>query len=141
MTTIVNTFVRVSQDCPAERGIVPVSKGPGKTLPEVQFDILSKHPYTYDLDELIVETHIRHKLALDALDEARRASVRSELLAKSHPCMRASMLPKKYGWGVHYDENGRIAIYPMESEAYARLSERADLKQEYAMRNKKAVKA
>jgi len=141
MTTIVNTFVRVAQDCPTERGLVPVSKGPGKTLHELQFDLLTEHPYTYDLDELIVETHIRHKLASDAVDEAKRAAVRAELLAKSHPCMRASMLPKKFGWGVHYDENGRIAIYPMESEQYAQLSERPDLKQEYAMRNKKAVKS
>jgi len=33
------------------------------------------------------------------------------LLSKPHPCLRASMLPKRYGWGVHYDGNGRITLY------------------------------
>ncbi|TLS52876.1 hypothetical protein FE782_05740 [Paenibacillus antri] len=138
---IVNTFVKVSADCPAERGIVPASKKETKTAHEVQYEILTEHPYTYDLDGLIVETYIRHKLAGEAVDEARRAQVRGELLSKGQPCMRASMLPKKFGWGVHYDEAGRIAIVPMESEEYQRFLERTDLKQEFAMRNKKAGSA
>jgi len=137
MKPIVNTFVRVAADCPAERGVVPVSKGDRKTAHEVQYEILTEHPYAYDLEDLIVETYIRHKLAGEAVDEARRAELRERLLSKSYPCMRASMLPKKFGWGVHYDEQGRIAIVPKESEAYLRLSERSDLKQEFAMRNKK----
>jgi len=138
---IVNTFVKVSPDCPAEHSVVPVSKKEGKTAHEVQYDILTEHPYTYDLDDLIVETYIRHKLAGEDVDEARRAEVRARLLSKGQPCMRASMLPKKFGWGVHYDEAGRIALVPMESEAYQRFLARTDVKIEFAMRNKKAGSA
>ncbi|HZG56294.1 DUF6157 family protein [Paenibacillus sp.] len=140
MKPIVDTFVRVAPDCPAAYGIVPVSKGERKTLHEIQYELLAEHPYRYTLEDLIVETHIRHKLADEPIDEARRAEVRAELLRKDHPCMRASVLPKKLGWGVHYDEAGRIALYPMESERYAEFLERTDLKQEPAMRNAKAVK-
>jgi hypothetical protein len=37
--------------------------------------------------------------------------------------MRASALPKKYGWGAHYDGQGRIALYAMESEAYRQFAD------------------
>ena len=37
--------------------------------------------------------------------------------------MRASALPKKYGWGVHYDSDGEMAIYPVESDEYRRMAE------------------
>ena len=35
--------------------------------------------------------------------------------------MRASPLPKRYGWGVHYDHEGRIAIHAVESATYEHL--------------------
>jgi hypothetical protein len=53
---------------------------------------------------------------------ARGEAIRAELFQKNHPCLRASPLPKRYGWGVHYDGHGRIAIYGTESEDYRRLS-------------------
>jgi hypothetical protein len=28
------------------------------------------------------------------------------------------MLPKKYGWGLHFDALGRIGLCPVDSEAY-----------------------
>nr|WP_281349931.1 DUF6157 family protein [Paenibacillus tengchongensis] len=40
------------------------------------------------------------------------------MFAKKHPCLRASMLPKRYGWGVHFNGEGRIALYAMESPEY-----------------------
>ena len=49
-------------------------------------------------------------------------AIRAAFFAKPHPCLRASPLPKRYGWGVHYDAHGRIALYAMESEDYRRLS-------------------
>jgi outer membrane PBP1 activator LpoA protein len=32
--------------------------------------------------------------------------------------MRSSPLVKKYGWGVHSDEGGRIAIYALGTDEY-----------------------
>jgi Family of unknown function (DUF6157) len=49
--------------------------------------------------------------------------------------MRASPLTKAYGWGAHYDENGKLAIYPRESAAYAGLSRDKRLAIVKAMRN------
>jgi hypothetical protein len=33
-------------------------------------------------------------------------------------CLRASMLPKKYGWGIHFNSEGKMALVPMESPDY-----------------------
>ena len=52
--------------------------------------------------------------------------------------MRASPLAKRYGWGIHADNDGRIAIYPLESERYRKLASDPKIKQLRAMRSKRA---
>ncbi|WP_255596522.1 DUF6157 family protein [Paenibacillus sp. S150] len=49
------------------------------------------------------------------------------------------MLPKKYGWGVHYNGEGKIALYGKDSPGYAHFTSGGDsgVKQLNAMRNKK----
>lgn len=130
-----NTFVRVSPDCPVTSSVIPVGKNGSSPIHVLQYELLSEHPYRYTLQDLIYEVHIRHKAIEDA--EARKDEIWSELFQKSHPCMRASMLPKKYGWGVHYDEEGRIALYSMESEEYQQFtaSGQSDVNVFPAMRN------
>jgi len=44
---------------------------------------------------------------------------------------------KRYGWGVHSDSNGRIALYAVESDEYAKLSKDKNLKHLKAMRSKR----
>lgn len=48
-----------------------------------------------------------------------------------------SPLTQKYGWGIHFDNESKIAMYPMESEEYERLAKRQDLKVVKAMKTKK----
>jgi len=131
-----NTFIRVAPDCPVAAAVAPTPKAGKPTVPFVQYDILSRHPYAFDHEDLLVETYVRHKLA-GVADERRRAEIRAELLAKSQPCLRASMLPKAYGWGVHYDADGRIAIYGVESKEYRDFVENGETTLLYAMRNKR----
>jgi hypothetical protein len=66
----------------------------------------------------------------------RREEIMSGIFAKPQACLRASPLPKSYGWGVHYDAKGLIALVAVESEDYQKLAE-SDLKQVYAMRSKR----
>ncbi|WP_342481620.1 DUF6157 family protein [Paenibacillus sp. FSL L8-0340] len=37
------------------------------------------------------------------------------LFSKSNPCLRASMLSKRYGWGMHFNDEGKIALYAKAS--------------------------
>ncbi|WP_410771760.1 DUF6157 family protein [Fontibacillus sp. BL9] len=121
-----NTFILVSPDCPAVKGIVPVSAKENKPVHLIQYELLTEHPYRYDYPELLLETHIRHKQISSEEMNRRGQEIRDELFAKKHACLRASALPKKFGWGVHYDDDGRIAIYGMDSPEYKSFADSAD---------------
>jgi len=117
-----NTFIMVAPDCPATTGEVPVARGETKSVPVIQYELLSQHPYRFTQDELIFEVHVRHKGIPKAEATRRRVAIWKELSGKPHPCLRASMLPKRYGWGVHYDHKGRIALWAMDSTEYAQFT-------------------
>ncbi|GJD48584.1 hypothetical protein OPKNFCMD_1307 [Methylobacterium crusticola] len=120
MQTIRNCFVTIAADCPAKVGTVPGERGGAPSVPAIQHALLTAEPYRYDHEGLIWEVHRRHKgVAGEGLEAA---AARRALLSRSHPCMRASALPKRYGWGVHYDDAGRIAIYGAETERYRELA-------------------
>ena len=88
----------------------------------VQYDLLTARPYAITLEELILETHVRRAGLSEAEAKARADEIRAVLFSRPHPCMRASPLPKTYGWGVHHDGEGRMALYGVESEEYRRFA-------------------
>lgn len=116
--TYTNTFIQVAEDCPAAIGIVPTAKGNRIPIHVIQYELLSQNPYTFDHKELIFEVHIRRSGISQEDAQKRRAEIENDLFQKGHPCLRASALTKRYGWGAHYDENGKIALYAMESDRY-----------------------
>lgn len=118
-----NTFITVSADCPVEFGMVPPDKKSGRTKPSLEYELAAGQPYYFTQEELLFEVHIRHKaLASEALAE-RGAEIRKAFFSKPMACLRASMLPKKYGWGIHFNEAGKLALIPMESAEYQQLVE------------------
>lgn len=130
-TGYVNTFITIAPDCPVREGLRP---GNAASVAGLQHDLLSAQPYALTGEELIFAVHLRHK---GIGEDADLAAVRAALISKPHPCLRASMLPKRFGWGVHYDEAGRIAIYGAETDAYCRFVGRNDVKVIPAMRNRR----
>jgi hypothetical protein len=134
-----NTFVKVSADCPVTQSEVPVPRGDKKPMHVIQYELLVERPYHYNHEELIFEVYVRHKAIPPEKAAAHRRELWAELFQKGHPCMRASALTKRYGWGAHYDQHGKIAIYPMESVAYQQFVQAPEgIKLLGAMRNKRA---
>ncbi|MUT64582.1 DUF6157 family protein [Paenibacillus sp. NEAU-GSW1] len=121
-----NTFIPVAQDCPAEYGTVPKGKKDGKTKPGVEFELAASHPYKYTQEELLFEVHIRHKGLCEEASTGNVTQMREQFYRKPQPCLRASMLPKKYGWGIHFNAEGKLALYAVESPEYRRFAEAAD---------------
>ena len=62
---------------------------------------------------------------------------REKYFSKGQPCFRASPLTKRYGWGVHHDQDGRIAIYGAESSGYQEFLNNKDIVVVKAMRSHK----
>ena len=52
--------------------------------------------------------------------------------------LRASGLGKRFGWGIHADAEGRVAIYAVDSERYQALARDPKIAQTRAMRSKRA---
>ncbi|WP_276356146.1 DUF6157 family protein [Cohnella caldifontis] len=116
-----DTFITVAADCPVERGIVPPERKNGKTKPAIEFELASEQPYRYTQEELLFKVYAQHKGISDAELSERGEALKAEFFGKPQACMRASMLPKKYGWGIHFNSEGKLALYPMESPEYRRF--------------------
>lgn len=134
-----DTFIKVSADCPADCGLVPPDKKSGKSKPGIEFELVASHPYSYTQEDLLYETHIRHKGVSAEQLQASGTQMRDEFFQKPMPCLRASMLPKKYGWGIHFNSEGKLALVPVESADYKRFVEgdNGSVKVVAAMRNSK----
>jgi len=118
-----DTFILVAADCPQETGTAPPMRGDKPTVAMLEYELLSKSPYKYTHEELLFIVHItRLGLTPDDLKQ-RGKQIHAELFSKPHPCMRASPLPKRYGWGVHHDGQGRIALIARGSPEYTSLAE------------------
>jgi hypothetical protein len=129
-TNYSNTFIEVADDCKATSGIVPPEKQ-GKTVARMQYEMIQEHPYRYTSDDLVFTIYALR----NGFDEAEYDARRAEFFSKGQPCLRSSPLAKNYGWGIHFDEQSRIALYPLGSDAYARLRDDGALKHLKAMRS------
>lgn len=132
-----DTFIRVAEDCPAQAGETPPPRVP-PSVAELQHRLLTEAPSTLTEEDLYVRTHgMRRELGEDEI-VANWASLHDEVYAKPQACLRASPLTKRYGFGAHYDSEGRIELHPVGSEGYARCAADATLTQLAAMRSRRA---
>lgn len=121
----IDTFITVADDSPARKGVVPEERGGKKTVAVIQYELLAGHPYKYTQEDVLFATHVQHKGIPAAELKAKGKQMREEFFAKDQPCLRASPLSRKYGWGFHFDPKGKVAMYPVESKEYKELSKKA----------------
>jgi hypothetical protein len=131
-TGYTNTFITIAPDCPTAESVPPANPA---SIAGLEYALLMESPYGLTGDELIFAVYLRHK----KIDRRTNLDVvKAAVFSKPHPCLRASMLPKRYGWGVHYDERGRIALYGAETNEYRRFTACERLKIIPAIRNRKS---
>jgi hypothetical protein len=111
------TLIEVADDCPASEGRVPQARGGKKTKAVVEYELLVKDPYTYTEEDIAFEVYA----VLHDVPKARRPKEREKFLSKGHPHLRVSALAKRYGWGIHNNSQGKIALVGVESLEYKRL--------------------
>jgi hypothetical protein len=132
-TNYADTFIEIAADCPATKGEVPPVKGDAKTVAYMQFELISKNPYKYTSDEVLFQVYAhRNDLVKSEYKEARQ-----QFFSKGQPCFRASPLTKRYGWGVHSDPEGKIALYGCDTAAYKKFAQDKSLKHVNAMKSSK----
>ena len=131
-TNYYNTFIEVADDCLVTEGEAPPQRAE-KSVANVHYDLLGGNPYRYTSDEVIFEAHReRNRISDDAV-----AAERERFFSKGQACLRSSPLAKRYGWGIHNDSEGKVAIYARGSEEYARYANDSALQHLKAMRSKR----
>ena len=137
-TNCVDTFIRVAEDCPARSGEEPPSRAGRPTVAGLQYAMIANAPYTYTSDDVVFATSAQGRALGAKATSPERNAARAAFFSRGQACMRASGLGKRYGWGVHADSEGRIAIYAVDSKRYHALSRDSKLTQTRAMRSKRA---
>lgn len=132
-TNYKNTFIEIAADCPVSEAEIPPQKGDAKTIANLQFDMVIKHPYQYTSDDVLFRVYAER----NNIPKSGWKAAREEFFSKGQPCFRASPLTKRYGWGLHADAGEKIALYAAGSPEYKKLAKDKTLSVVKAMRSKK----
>jgi hypothetical protein len=132
--TYFDTFIEVAEDCPTPRAEVPQDKADRKTKAVVEYELIANHPYTHTGEDIAFLAHALYT----GIPKSKWPEERAKFFKKGQPCLRASALGKRYGWGTHHDSEGKVALVAVESKDYRRLATDPGLKHTRAMRTKRA---
>lgn len=129
-TNYFDNFIEVAEDTKADCGIKPPSKE-SKTVAEMQYEMLSKNPYKFTSDDIFFQVYANR----NDLTETEYAEAREQFFSKGQPCFRASPLTKTYGFGIHSDSDGKVALFGMESDEYQKFLTNHNIKKVKAMKS------
>lgn len=132
-TNYVDTFIELAEDCPTDHALEPPARAQ-PTVAQLHYELIAAEPYALTSDDVVFEAHARRA----GIADEERATAREAYFAKGQPCLRSSPLGKRYGWGIHSDGEGRVALYARESEDYARLAADPAVTHTRAMRSRRA---
>ncbi|MDN5215526.1 DUF6157 family protein [Fulvivirgaceae bacterium BMA12] len=133
-TNYFNTFIEIAEDCPAKAGEIPPVKGDKKSIANLQYDMLFDNPYKFTSDDILYTVFAMRK----EIPERELEVQRQVFFSKGQPCFRSSPLTKRYGWGIHSNEEGKVAMYGVGTEAYRKFVSDGSIKKTKAMRSKRA---
>lgn len=127
-TNYYNTLITIAPDSPTLKSVVPdLTKS---SVASQQYEWITENPYGLTSDEVI----FRRVAEKEAIPASERPAAQELYFQKGRACMRTSPLAKQYGWGIHFDADGKAALVAAESEEYARLLEDDQVKKVAAMR-------
>ncbi|MFS0762283.1 DUF6157 family protein [Peribacillus phoenicis] len=128
-----NTLITISDDSKVSSAKVPVIKNGKTTIAYIEHDLINNNPYKFTQEDVQFKTY----LIKNQMEAENAAEFREQFFSKSKACFRASPLVKNYGWGIHYNNQGKIAIYDVNSEKYNQLLKQADITKLKGMRSKR----
>jgi Family of unknown function (DUF6157) len=112
-TNYFDTFIEVAEDTKVSNGTVPPMKEK-KTVAEMQYEMIHKNPYKFTSDDVLFQVFAdRNDLTKKEYKQARE-----NFFSKGQACFRASPLTKTYGFGIHSNAEGKIALIGMETQQY-----------------------
>lgn len=127
-TNYYDTLITIASDSPTQKSVVPdLAKA---SVASQQYQWITERPYALTSDDVIFQ-RVAEK---EGISEADRTAAQKAYFQKGRACLRTSPLAKQYGWGIHADAEGRLALLAAESDEYAELSDNDDVKKVAAMK-------
>jgi hypothetical protein len=123
----------MSIDCSAAKGEIPPLSDKAKSVASFQYEMLSRNPYKFTSDEVLFSIYAER----NGLNNAELQEQKQLFFSKGQACFRSSPLTKRYGWGIHSNHEGKIALFGCETPEYKKLSEDASIKGINAMKTSK----
>ena len=114
-------LILIATKCSMKRGTKPVSNREQPTIAMHQYDVLTEMPYQLTYEQLKDEVHGN-----------RRGKELTREQSKTY-MMKRSELCKIWGWGVHQDKNGKLALVGCETKEYRRLVKDLQVQKEKAL--------
>jgi len=133
-TNYFDTFIEVAEDSKAVVGTPPPSNERKKTIAALQYNLISKHPYKFTSDDILFLVHAER----NNLTKAEYKQAKELFFSKGQPCFRTSPLTKTYGFGIHCNSNGKVALYGVETEQYQQFLRDDKIKKIKAIRTSKS---
>ena len=114
-TNYYDAFIAVAPDSSAPGGVEPPS---ATTIAGRTFELIADAPYDRTSDDVIFTVWAeRNGVAADQRDAARE-----QFFSVGRACLRSSDLGKRYGWGLHFDAEGRVALVASRTPEYEQLA-------------------
>ena len=132
-TNYYDVFIEVAEDTKVKSGTVPPTKGVKKSVANYEYELVSKSPYKYTSDDVFFKVYAARK----EIPNSEHKRERDLFFSKGRPCFRASPLTKTYGWGVHSDSDGKVAIFGVDSKEYEGFVKDEEIEKKKAMRSKR----
>lgn len=99
-----NTLITISEDSKVSSAKVPVIKNEKPTIAYIEHDLINNNPYKFTQEDVQFKTY----LIKNQMEAENAAELREQFFSKSKACFRASPLVKNYGWGIHYNNQGKL---------------------------------
>jgi hypothetical protein len=132
-TNYFGTLIAIADDSFVTAGTKPPEKEGNPSVAFRTWQVIAEQPYQLTSDDVIFGVWADRQ----DIPAAERDAAREQFFSKGQPCLRASDLGKKYGWGIHSDDEGRVALVGVESSAYDALLNDPKVKVVKAMKSKR----
>jgi len=131
-TNYFDTFIQAAADFKGDESMRPVAKEK-KTVAQMQYDLIANDPYHYTSDEVLFKIHAER----NGITLSQEKQARTDFFSKGQACLRASPLTKNYGFGIHANAQGRVALYGIETDTYQKMVDDPHITQVKAMKSKR----
>lgn len=113
----------MAKDCERLQSCIPESRGERPTIASAEYEMIANNPYRYTSDEVLFVIWSKRK------GVPRNDENWEKFFSAGRACLRASPLVKQYGFGLHFDQDGKVALYGVESAEYERFANDPDIRQ------------